>query len=346
MKHPYYSFDKILSYNAMFMFIAGARGLGKTYGAQKLVIRKALKAAVKDGLAGDQFMYVRRYKDELKLAKNTFFDAVRNEFPAHDFRINGQEAQSSHVKYRNEKNRLWVTIGHFMALSVAQQAKSVAYPNVKTIIFDEFILEKGYVHYIANEWEVFLNLYKTVDRDQDKTKVLLLANSVSMMNPYFIALGIEPDQVEQEIVIRHNGYVAVHFPDAEDFSMSVSKTRFGKFIAGTDYEKFAVRNKFADANTEMLGAKYSSARYQYTLETSNGSLSVWKEHMGDEFFISSKLPKSQIIFTMVPEKQTHDKTLLFRNDKILQYLRSAFSTGKVTFDKASTRNIITEIFKR
>ena len=50
----YYSFDYILSHNAVYNFVVGARGLGKTYGAK----RKAIKAFLK---RGDQFVYTRRY---------------------------------------------------------------------------------------------------------------------------------------------------------------------------------------------------------------------------------------------------------------------------------------------
>lgn len=42
----YYDYGHILSYHAPWMFVIGARGLGKTYGAKKLVIGDWIK---KDG---------------------------------------------------------------------------------------------------------------------------------------------------------------------------------------------------------------------------------------------------------------------------------------------------------
>jgi predicted AAA+ superfamily ATPase len=39
----YYDFKYVLSHNAVYNFVVGARGLGKTYGAKKMVIRNYLR---------------------------------------------------------------------------------------------------------------------------------------------------------------------------------------------------------------------------------------------------------------------------------------------------------------
>ena len=76
----YYDYDKISSYNATFNMIITNRGYGKTYGAKKRAINKFLKK-------GEQFIYVRRYKSELKKVKDKFFEKVKNEFPVCDFEV-------------------------------------------------------------------------------------------------------------------------------------------------------------------------------------------------------------------------------------------------------------------
>ena len=76
----YYDYNKILSYNAFINILIGERGVGKTYGASKMVINKFLKK-------GEQFAYIRRYKPELKKAVPQFFEALQNnnEFQGHNF---------------------------------------------------------------------------------------------------------------------------------------------------------------------------------------------------------------------------------------------------------------------
>lgn len=345
--HPYYKFDALASHNAMWNFVCGARGLGKTFGRKEIAIGKAIKAD------DYQFIYLRRYNTELSVAKATFFDDLKakNKFPDWDFRVQGPLAQAAHVKTRDDKKREWKTIGYFVALSTAQTQKSVSFPHVKEIIFDEFIVERGATPYISNEADVFRNFYSTVDRWQDKTKVYFLANSVSIMNPYFLVYGIVPDEGEEWVrkaFIPEFGryYVVAHFPEAKDFQSSVHQTMFGKFIQDTDYDDYAVGNGFSDNHGNLLTVKNPKARYQFTLETKRGSFSIWRDSRANEYFITSKLPKQNILYTLVPENMSADKVLMDKSDKLMSYLRTAFRQGRVTFNLPATRNTFAEIFTR
>jgi hypothetical protein len=348
-KRKYYDYSKVRSYNGVYNFIPGARGLGKTYGAKDMGIKNAIRK-------GEEFIYLRRYKTELSAAKDSFFADIGHTFPDKDLRVIGNRAQMSELinpdDYANEsdynkaaKARVWVTIGYFVALSTAQKQKSVSYPKVTIIIFDEFIIEKGALHYLPNEVDAFNNFYVTVDRFTDRVKVYFLANSVSIMNPYFMAYDIAPDE-EREIVRREKGFIVAHFPDSEDFSKDIYQTRFGQFIKGTEYSDFAVGNQFKDNNDSLILVKGYKARYQFTLETETGRFSVWYDMVNNRFFIQEKDNKNPTIYTLVVEKMDEDKTLMTVRDKPLAYLRSAFNTGRVLFDKPNTRNAFREIFKR
>lgn len=340
----YYSFSKIMSFNAYYNIIIGARGLGKTFGAKKLIIGRAIKT-------GEQFVYLRRYKDELKISKDAFFADIAEEFPEWDFRINGYTAEMAPAETRDVKGREWQLIGHFVALSTAQSRKGVSYHAVKWILFDEFIIEKGATHYLPQEDIAFMNFYSTVDRWKDKTRVFFLANAVSMMNPYFLAWDIKPDQ-EGEFVKRRTdpvtgiAFIACHFADSAAFSKGVYQTAFGKFIAGSEYADYAVGSEFADNHDHLLQLKTAAAKYVYTMETKQGVFSVWLDGVNRKFYIQERRPKQEIIFTLLTDKMAEDKTLLRYNDKMVQTLRTAFSNSNMFFDTAKTRNAFAEIFKR
>ena len=343
--HPWYSFDKLLSYNARFNIVAGPRGTGKTYDAKKRSIKKALR----DPREGEQFIYLRRYDTELAPSRGTFFNDIALAFPNWDFRAHTDNGvsmvQCSHVDKRSEKKRPWDTIGYFVALSKAQTTKSVSFHRVTTIIFDEFIAEKGR-QYLPDEFNTFLGFFSTVDRNQDKTKVLFCANSVSTMNPYFIEWEIRPDTFPEISVIR-GGFVAVHFPPSSAFKASVYETEWGKFIQGTQFGDYAVENEFKDAHDLLIDIKPSTARHQFNLETQFGVISVWYDRRSAEYYAQKKLPgQSNLNLTLLPEKMEPGKQLVNFNDKLLAYLRTAFRQGKVTFDQPSTRNAFVEISKR
>jgi hypothetical protein len=344
--HPYYNYSKIWSFNAVFSFILGGRGLGKTFGAKKQVIKNAITK-------GEEFIYLRRFKTELG-TRESFFDDIAHEFPEYEFRVNGIYAQYAPISAVDEKKRQWTRMGYFYALTQAQSLKGKTFPAVTIIIFDEFIIEKGYTQYLPNEYAVFQGLFSTVDRSQDKTRVLFLANSVSITNPYFLAYKIRPkDDVEfmqiKKVEDRHGVkryFIACHFPKAADFAESVSRTMFGQFIADTEFADYAVGNKFVDNNGFLLGLKDKDAEYSYTIETRSGSFSIWINHMNGKYYLQEKRPRTELVYVNHQTLMQHGKMLLGYSDPLLRIVRSAFKNGVLFFDSDQTREAAFDIFKR
>lgn len=331
-KLSYYDYGPVLSRNAVINMVMGARGLGKTYGAKKIVIKDFISH-------GNQFIYLRRYKEEQR-SKFTFFSDIAHEFPEWEFRVNGNEAQMKPV---GGDRKEWGTCGYFNVLSTSQQNKSTAYPLVRTIIFDEFIIEKGSVRYLPNEVNYLLNFYSTVDRWKDKTRVLMLSNSISIMNPYFSEYKITP---ESEFVMRGKGFICAHFADSERFANEVSQTRFGRFIKEfqSEFADYAVGNVFHDNEDSFIEKKTGEARYMLTLKTRSGYFSIWSDMVN--YYAQRKRPKGgERIYSLWTCKHAPGEVQLERNSKILQMLRRFYRNGKMYFDIQSTRNTFSEIFR-
>lgn len=341
--HPWYSFNKVLSFNALLTFVLGGRGLGKTYGAKKLVIKKFLKY-------GEQFILLRRYEVELATRGTFFSDLIaKNEFPDYDFRVFGFTAQVAHKNTRNDKKRVWRTMGYFAALNTSQNLKGASYAQVTTIIYDEFIIEKGRGVYLKDEVTALLNFMSTVDRYQDRARVILLANSVSIMNPYFLYYKIRPDEVGEFSQIKADdgsNDAVFHFADNKDFNESVYKTRFGRMIQGTAYADYAVEGNFSDNHRLLIDTKTADAKYLFTLQTGEGTFSVWQDPYTGVFYLQSKLPKGEKIYTTEMSLMGEGKTYVSRSHNIMGYLTRAFNNDKMRFDEQSTRNNFIEIGKR
>ena len=334
----YYNYSKLLSYNGTYNILIGNRGQGKTYGAKVKAIKDNFKK-------GDQFIYLRRYKEELATARQTFFEDIKEAFPNHDFKVHGFMAQWSLIANREDKKREWFTMGYFIALSQSQNYKSAAFPNVKTIIFDEFIIEKSATHYLPNESNIFNNFYSTVDRWKDKTRAFFLANSVSIMNPYFLAWNIIPE-INDDFIIKNKGFIVCHIADNQSFNAQAYETNFGKFIKDSEYATYAVENVFADNNTSMLELKDKKARYLFTLECPNGQFGVWYNFFRNYYYIQNKTVKQPLIYTLTSDKMDNTKMLLSFTDKPLANLRGAFRKGEMSFDSPVTRNTFMNVFKR
>lgn len=189
----YLDFNKPLSYNALLSFYITERGLGKSYGAKKFVAKHFIKKS-------KQFVYLRRYKTELKKAmmKNgvpIFFDQIKNDpdLKNHTF------SNKSDTMYIDDK-----LAGFAMPLSIANILKSSTYEDVDTIIFDEFLIDKSNYHYLQNEVIQLLDVIETVARLRD-IRVIFLGNAISITNPYFDFFNIHlPYNSDISIAKRDN----------------------------------------------------------------------------------------------------------------------------------------------
>ena len=166
----YYDISGLLSHNKIMNFIIGQRGGGKTFSAKKWCINDFLKR-------GNEFVWVRRYKTEIKNLKQNFWNDIIHEglFPNTEFSIKGNNL------FINNK-----LCGYLVALSSYQNIKSSSFPKVTKIIFDEFVPENGrYLPGVNNEVEVFLNLMDTIIRDRANCRAVLIANNIQITNKYF-----------------------------------------------------------------------------------------------------------------------------------------------------------------
>lgn len=335
----YYDISALLSRNAAYNFLVGARGLGKTYSAKKRAISNFLKS-------GKQFIYLRRYDTELRVAKHTLFTDLADEFPNHEFQARGDSLLLREKSSQEKNPNKWAVCGYAIALSKAQQKKSVSYHNVTLIIYDEFIIEKGNVRYLPSEAKLFNDFYSTVDRYQDKTTVLFLANSISIMNPYFLEYNIKPTP-GKEWIRKYDGFIVAHFPTADAFANSVFQTRFGKFIKGTEYADYAVGSVFTDNSDTLIKSKSSAADYLCTLITDGGTFSVWVDWSeANTFYIQEKRPKLEQVWVMRPEEMTEGRILVDYSNPVLARLRSAYANGRAWFDTAQSRNAFAGIYRR
>lgn len=320
----WYTLGPVLSRNGVINIILGPRGDGKTYAAKSQALRNFFKR-------GEEFIYLRRYTTELS-SRRSFFSDIAWEYPDHDFRVEGDAAQT-----REKGTKAWRTMGYFVSLSKAQQKKSVPYPLVTLIIFDEFIIDRGALHYLPGETRAFLDFFSTVDRYQDKTRALLISNTVSIANPYFISWGIKPKD-ETEWWTSDDGFVVAHFIKDDQFTREVRKTRLGQFIDSTDYGSYAIDAKFADNHDNLIAKKTPEATYMYTLETESGTFAVWYDWGRQEYYVTNKRPRKEVNMTMLKETHATGKVYVQYGNKLLADLRWRFNHGRVFFDEPNARS--------
>lgn len=338
----HYNLHDILTTNAMWCFIMGARGLGKTFGALNFCIKKYIHKK-------RQFIYLRRYDEDIKKIRPTFFKDMALVFPEYKFQIEGMNLQICF--HPDEKKRVWETMGYIVSLNTSGSLKSVPFPQVYYIIYDEIFPNKNSQRFLSNETEIFQEFYSTVDRAQDRVKVLALSNATSVANPYFSAYKLRIEQQNKNIQIYAKGFIAVELADYKGFSAKVKRSRFGQFITrySPDYAEYAMSNKFRDNTKDLIAELNPNVdSYNFTIETEMGEFNIWSHfdnriHDG-YYFLSNKTVKHPRMKTMVPQNVTTNKTLLRKNDEIVKRLSSAYRGGRLRFESSELQAIFIDMY--
>ena len=265
----FYDYSRILSYNAFLNFLIGERGVGKTYGASKFVINQFLKK-------GEQFAYIRRYKTELRQAVPQFFSSINNniEFPEHILNTKGKSFYCDGE-----------VCGHAMTLATAQDLKGTNFDKVKTIIFDEFIIETGQRKtYLNDEVFTFLNLLETIARMRD-VRVFFLGNAVTITNPYFLYFDLTLPY-NNDIKLFKNGLILVQYMKNQEYREAKRKSKLGQLTEGTSYGNYAIENKFVMDNCTFLGKKTGSAKFVFAFKYKGEVFGVWNDYNEGRVYVS------------------------------------------------------------
>ena len=272
----WYSPNRLLSHNAFINFVMSPRGNGKSYSAKKLIIKNYLKN-------GSQAVYTRRTKVEIDEVKDTYWNDIREEYPDLDFKVEG------YIGYINGDE-----VVHFIPLSTSTNKKSASYPKVKWIIFDEYIITKTtYNRYLKNEMTLLLDLIETVGRDRN-IRVLIMANSVSFVNPLFSFFDIVPKE-NQRFTKYKDGLICVEQFTSHVFMEEKKKTPFGRLIEGTNYSKYAIENEVLEDTNDFIkereGAKY---KFLACFKYEDFKIGVWENLENNELFCDERIDEDNI----------------------------------------------------
>lgn len=330
----FYDFTKLLSYNALISFVIGERGVGKTYGAIKFAINDFLKN-------GHQFVYVRRYATELETSAPKFFDAIieNKEFEDHEFK----------VKTSKKLTRFFIDgkeCGYALPLSTAMILKSTSFAKVKNIIFDEFIIATGTYHYLKNEVHHFLDLIETIARLRD-VRVFCLANALTITNPYFNYFNLTLPY-NSDFKVFKDGLIVVNYVKNEKYREAKKRSRFGQLIAGTEYGKYAIDNKFLLDDKHFIQKRPPYATMFSTIIINHKSFGVWRDKKNEFIFISNDYDPTNPCCFAIDNKSHNEHTMLVnaRNSPWFKIVIDAYRMGLLRFENQNIKNEVMVIINK
>lgn len=316
----YYNGQTLLSKNALINFIVGERGNGKTYFFKKWCVKDFLRN-------GNEFVWLRRYDTELDDI-DLFFNDIAWEFPNHEFAVKGG-------KFYVDKK----VCGYYFPLSKAITKKSIPYPNVTKIIFDEFLITKNNYHYLSKEVESFLDTVETIARLRD-VRCFLIANAISEVNPYFTYFNIQLTGRFTRI-----GDILVERTDSADYRVVKKDTRFGKLIQNTSYGRYAIENEFVNDNHEFIEKRTEFARNIFNISINNKLIGIWIDYKVGKVYASFKYNPEMATICLTNEEMRPNYLMLNSRSNNLKMLKNAISYGYLYYESFKVKTYMLEVLK-
>lgn len=205
-KNKYYDGTKLLSMKDIngetpeLYLCTTNRTAGKTTYFGRLLVNRFKKDKRK-------FALLYRFNYELDDCADKFFKDIGNIFFKGDVMTSRRLA--SGIFHELSLNDF--PCGYAISLNSADQIKKYShlFSDVDAILFDEFQSETN--HYCIREVEKFISVHTSIARGQNKqvryVPVYMLSNTVSIINPYYVEMGISSRLTANTKFLRGDGFV-------------------------------------------------------------------------------------------------------------------------------------------
>ncbi|MCM1219525.1 MAG: phage DNA encapsidation protein [Lachnospiraceae bacterium] len=281
MKNKYYDGTKLLSLMDIngdkpeIYMCTSNRSAGKTTYFGRMFINHWFKNKSK-------FLLLYRYKYEVKEVADAFFkDIGALFFPGYrmcekprckdvfrELFVGPNDAEDDELE----------SCGYALALSSANSVKRYSHllSDVDRILMDEFQSETN--KYIADEVSQLMSIHTSIARGQGKQvrylPIYMLSNCVSLINPYYTALGISARLNSQTKFLRGEGWV-LEQGYVDTAAQQQKQSAFNRaFANASNYLAYSTTNVYLNDNLAFIEKMTGKSTYLYTIKYKNTHYAV------------------------------------------------------------------------
>jgi len=251
------------------------RSGGKTTYFNRLCVNKFKKGQGKFGL-----LY--RYNYELDDVADKFFKDIQRLFFPDNFmraekRMKGMYCELFLCDKDDDPKTGGVPCGYAISLNNADAIKknSHLFSDIERMVFDEFQSETN--HYCDNELTKFQSIHVSIARGNHQQSrylpVYMISNPVTLINPYYVGLGISSRLNTETKFLKGNGFV-LEQGYIESASIAQKQSGFNRAFANSDYVQYASEAVYLNDNMTFVEKPSGTGRYVATLRFKNRSYAV------------------------------------------------------------------------
>lgn len=345
----YYDGTKLLSMKDLHgevpeIFICTSnRSAGKTTFFARTLVQRYLKS-------GKKFMLIYRYKYELDSVADKFFKDIQSLFfSKYAMRSERKANGIFHELFigpnvDDEDDEYGESCGYAVALNSADNIKKYShfFSDVDSMMFDEFQSETN--EYAPNEIKKLLSIHTSVARGQGKqaryVPLYMISNPVSIINPYYVELGISTRLRSDTKFLKGEGFVLEQGFN-ENASKAQKESAFNRAFASNAYVQYAAESVYLNDNSAFIEKPKGTGRYIATLA-----------YMGKEYGVRTYEDEGVVYCDNRPDKDffrriavtTEDHNvnyvMLKSNDLFISVLRDYFIHGCFRFKDLKCKEVI------
>lgn len=350
MCNKYYDGVKLLSLNdingdkpEIYICTTNRTG-GKTTFFGRLCMNKWLEN-------GGKFCLLYRYNYELDSVADKFFKDIGSLFfPNLTMRSERRAKGIFHELFickATEENPKGKSCGYAIALNGADQIKKYShlFSDVSRILFDEFQSETN--HYCPNEIKKLLSIHTSIARGQGEqiryVPVYMLGNPVSIINPYYVELGISTRLKSDTKFLKGNGFV-LEQGFVETASQAQKNSGFNRAFSSNSYVGYSSESIYLNDNQAFLEKPTGNSRYLCTLKYRNTHFAIREFPDAGIIYCDDRADityKSKIAVTT--DDHNINYVMLKRNELFIVNLRFFFERGCFRFKDLRCKEAILKL---
>ena len=291
----------------------------------------------------EKFIVLYRFSYELDGCDEKFFkDIGALFFPEYEMTAKKRARGIYSELYLNDE-----VCGYALSINSADQIKKLShvFNDVSRMLFDEFQSETN--HYCPNEVDKLLSIHTSVARGQGKqvryVPVFMLGNSVSLINPYYVALGISDRLQSDTNFLRGDGYI-LEQGYIDSASKAQSESGFNRAFARANYVSYASQNVYLNDNAAFIEKMTGKSKYLCTIYY-NGVNYGLKEYteQGIVYCDTSYDMSYPNRIAVTTDDHNINYVMLKRNDFMIETLRYLFERGCFRFKNLQAKEAVLKL---
>lgn len=297
---------------------------GKTVFFSRLLVNKYKKNEGK-------FALIYRYNYELDDCADKFFKDIKGLFFPLDTMTAKRRANGIfHELFLNEKS-----CGYAMSLNSADQIKKYShlFSDVERMLFDEFQSETN--HYCTDEITKLLSIHTSIARGQGEqvryVPLYMLSNPVSLINPYYVEMGISERLQEDTKFLKGDGFIL-----EQGFVKSASEAQkqsgFNRAFSRNKYVAYASECVYLNDNKAFVEKPDGIGRYICTIKYKGVNYGIREYVDSGIIYCDDRSDETfKMKITVTTDDHEINYVMLKRNDMFLSHLRYFFEKGCFRF---------------